>query len=1250
MTSYKYDLIAKLSDWLSLFGLGVRAKLIVLFVAIKIIPLILLALVAWRQAQLLGDDLRGHTAEIVENACRALEESAKVAVSDTVLALDDRATLEIERLTTDTAMKVADFLYSIDNEILFAASLPTDEAIYRKYITGKVRNVVKPGEWVLAPDEQSWVRKDSFEKKTHIESSIDENSNRFSYTPPVPFAYEKKPLFLEMTFIDLEGNEKIKVTTSPLVSPERKNVSLRQNTFIKAEDYFDELQSLNPGEIYVSEVIGAYVGSRVIGRYLPSTAQEAGIPFEPEKSAYAGQENPVGKKFEGLIRWATPVERNGKKIGYLTLALDHRHLMEFTDRLVPTSERYTELPDAFAGNYAFIWDYKGRSIVHPRHFSIAGYDPETGEPQVPWLEESIYEAWQESDKSYADFIGDQPVFFEQSNFKQPAAALTKAGLVGLDCRYLNFAPQCTGWFDLTKEGGSGSFVILWSGLWKLNTAGTIPYYTGRYGKSPRGFGFVAIGANVDDFHSPAMATEKELTNLLVVTDASLQDLSQKTNNSIAKNLLDTAASLTGATFVMSVVVIMVAIWLASIITRKVTYIVRGINRFQRGERDFRFNSKVKDEIGALADAFDDMADNLVDTESESLVITDLNRKICYVSKVGLKYINLTLDEVRGKDYWDISIFPPGSEYCPITALREEREAEVLYHSHTGTYLKGVASYLRSRDGTAIGYIVKTSNLTLLVQEKMEIDKQRALLDTVFTASPDLIWYKDENDRFIMVNPRFAQIANLSPSEFIGKTTTEVLPNESAIVFYENDKRASKGKSVYFSEDKIPFGDGHIEVLDVVRTPLYSRNGKYAGLLGVARDVSRRVEVEKTLRNTQGELREAVRAANAANASKSSFLARMSHEIRTPMNAIIGMGNIVARKLNLVPPPHEEIKEHVSQIELSSQHLLGIINDILDISKIEAGKIVLASEAFHVNEFIDSVKTIILPRCQEKNIAFTLHVKEDIPAFLVGDALRLRQVFINLLGNAVKFTPEGGQVTFALECLERVNAMAHMRFTISDSGIGIDKEVRDKLFMPFEQGDVSIANTYGGTGLGLAISKNIIDLLDGVIEVASGESSGTTFTISLWLPYEEGEQNVGLPRPDTLECKGRRILLVDDVELNRLIVKELLSSLDVLIEEAENGRQAVDMFLASSENYYDIILMDVQMPVMDGYEASIALRTMEREDARKVPIIAMTANAFREDVEQAMEAGMTEHLAKPIEPEKLVALLFHYIGTRPENSS
>lgn len=206
----------------------------------------------------------------------------------------------------------------------------------------------------------------------------------------------------------------------------------------------------------------------------PRGRSEAGIPFEPEQSAYAGKENPVGKRFQGIIRWAAPVVKNGKIAGYVTLALDHRHIAEFAEHgVTPSEERYSDIGDPASGNYAFIWDYKGRNIAHPRHHSIVGYDPETGEPVEPWLDKDTYAAWKASGLPFAIFSKDVPVFKNQSLDLKPAVDSIKQGRIGLDCRYLNFAPQCVGWHSLTEHGGSGSFVIFWTGLWKLTTAAAI---------------------------------------------------------------------------------------------------------------------------------------------------------------------------------------------------------------------------------------------------------------------------------------------------------------------------------------------------------------------------------------------------------------------------------------------------------------------------------------------------------------------------------------------------------------------------------------------------------------------------------------------------------------------------------------------------------------------------------------------------------------------------------------------------------
>ena len=1221
-------------------GLGMRAKLIVLFVIIKVLPLILLALVAWRQSWILGEELKARTGEITEKAYKALSETGDIAISDAVRALDNRATEDIERMSTDTARRVADFLYGRDDDITLAAGLAPDARLYADFVRHLRRNIVVQGQWELSEDGKSWVEADPGPDQSMVTSSLAEN-DRFHYRPPEKFKYESRPLYLEMTFVDLSGQERIKVTTSPLMSKELKDVSKRENTFCRAETYFKELSKLKPGEIYVSEVIGEYVGSKIIDVYTPETAAKAGIPFDPEKSAYAGKENPLGKRFKGLVRWATPVEENGRIIGYVTLALDHDHLMEFTAHLMPTEERYTEIPDASKGNYAFIWDFKGRNIVHPRHFSIAGYDAATGEPQVPWLEDRIYDAWQASGKSYTEFIKDVPTFDQQSNNNKPSLELKGQGLVGLDCRYLNFAPQCTGWFDLTQDGGSGSFLILWSGLWKLNTAAAIPYYTGQYGESKRGFGFVTIGAGLTDFHGPARATQKLLDALVGNADVELRDIASETYKSIGRNLLETATSLTVSTAIMVVLVILVAIWMASVFTRSITRLINGISRFRSGERQFRFNSPIKDEIGALADSFDEMADSLVESVSGTLTITDLNYKIIYANEDSLKHVSGSIEDVVGRPYPEFTIFPTGSKYDPIMALHEGREAEVLYYEPAERYYKAHAAYLTDKNGQAIGYIVTSNDVTEIYQEQKRIEEQRALLSTTFLSSPDIIWYKDIEGKYLAVNPRFAAVLGKVAEQINGRTVEEVVPAHLRRAFVDNDQQAIDNGMPLYTEEHLTFADGHTEVVDVVRRPIFDANGDLSGVLGVARDVSQRVTVETELRETQLELREAVEDANRANRSKSEFLARMSHEIRTPMNAIIGMTHITKRKLGDPAVPTPEILGHVQQIETSSQHLLSLLNDVLDISKIEAGKIELVDETFNLPKLISNIALIIRPRCVEKNLTFNIETQNLEAEHFISDPLRLRQVLINLLGNAVKFTPDGGAISLVVSGAARSSGKSLINFTIKDTGIGMSQEALASLFEPFEQGGHHITRNYGGTGLGLAISRNIVQLLGSDIAVRSKEGVGSEFSFSVWLIEDMAARHAEDLRSDDISVlKGKRVLLVDDVAINRIIVIEQLAAagVEMEVEEAEDGLEAVDKFATSPEGYYDIIFMDIQMPQMDGYEATQTIRAMDRRDASRVAIIAMTANAFKEDVDRALASGMNAHLAKPLEHDKLITTL------------
>ncbi|MDR1889804.1 MAG: EAL domain-containing protein [Zoogloeaceae bacterium] len=596
------------------YKLSVRVRLILVFIAIKVLPLMLLLWIAWNQTQKTADDLKAHIHTLTETSNNAIHQVGDMAIDDAIKALDERATDAIERLSTDTANRVAEFLYERDADILIAAQNAPDATAYRRFVDNKRRNLARHGKWRLNADKSAWEPETPvLPDASSAEPGSKDNVANFHYRPPTVFKSERLPLYLEMTFVGLDGKERVKVTTSDQVSPTLKDVSQRRNTFARAETYFAELKKLKPGEIYVSDVIGAYVGSPIIGPFTPAAAEKRGIAFEPEKHAYAGKENPVGKRFQGIVRWATPVVQDGKIIGWVTLALNHDHLMSFTDHIVPTEERYRDINDAFDGNYAFIWDYKGRSIVHPRHHSIVGYD-KNGEPAVPWLASEVFADWRESGKSWRRYMETAPTFVDQLQSKKAESSLTASGNVGLDCRYLNFAPQCTGWYNLADNGGSGSFLILWSGLWKLTTTSAIPYYTGQYSPAVqgnrRGFGIVTIGANVDDFHKAANASEQRLNTIIEQVGNDMKTQGKAADQALYNDMKETASNLAFSTFLLIAAVIIIALWLASYLSRRISWLNDGFNRFRMGEKHFRFRYKYQDEITSLAATFNEMADTL----------------------------------------------------------------------------------------------------------------------------------------------------------------------------------------------------------------------------------------------------------------------------------------------------------------------------------------------------------------------------------------------------------------------------------------------------------------------------------------------------------------------------------------------------------------------------------------------------------------------------------------------------------------
>lgn len=383
------------------------------------------------------------------------------------------------------------------------------------------------------------------------------------------------------------------------------------------------------------------------------------------------------------------------------------------------------------------------------------------------------------------------------------------------------------------------------------------------------------------------------------------------------------------------------------------------------------------------------------------------------------------------------------------------------------------------------------------------------------------------------------------------------------------------------------------------------------------------------------LQEALKEAQIANRSKTTFLSSMSHDIRTPMNAILGFTALLE---NNADNP-EKVHDYTRKIMSSGQHLLSLINDVLDISKIESGKVVLSIGEFDLRNVINSVEAIIRPSARDKNQHFEISVSGIEHERLIGDETRLNQILINLLSNAVKYTQEGGTINLRIIGTQNGECQ-HIRIEVEDNGYGMTPEFLETIFDSFTRAENSTTNKVQGTGLGMAITKNIVELMGGTIEVTSRMGEGSRFTVCLdFQPSEEVHEEDSAENSTETSIEGLHFLVVEDNEINSEILSELLSMEGATCEIAENGKIAVEEFMNAPSGHFNAVLMDVQMPVMNGYEATKAIRSLPRPDAVTIPIIAMTANAFAEDVKEALEAGMNAHVAKPID----MSLLCQTVG-------
>jgi len=530
---------------------------------------------------------------------------------------------------------------------------------------------------------------------------------------------------------------------------------------------------------------------------------------------------------------------------------------------------------------------------------------------------------------------------------------------------------------------------------------------------------------------------------------------------------------------------------------------------------------------------------------------------------------------------------------------------------------------------------KTATSTLLNQQKAITYTQRErerYLALLLANSPSVILFLNHSRRVEFCTEYFlTKTGTDSVGDVLGRTLTEALSGFMTAESHET----LLAQSIAAVESRTPVS------LDVAFD--FTREGKwerFTGLLVPMWDEERQVSSLMIMFHDVTELIRSREEALAASKAKSSFLSNMSHEIRTPLNAIIGM-TVIGQ--NEADPARKDYA--LNRIESASQHLLGVINDVLDISKIESGKMELSLVPFHFTKMLDRVLVVSMQKMQDKKQVFTLELDPQIPLHLVGDDQHLAQVITNILSNATKFTPDGGTIVCKVEVAACDGESCMLQISVRDSGIGMTPQEQEKLFNLFQQADAGTARKFGGSGLGLAISKRILELMGGDIWVESvkGEGSCFNFTARLGIPLTEAIEDTPIDPADDGVCDltGFTILAADDVDINLEIIFALLESTNVTMKKASDGREAVAMFSAEPHKY-DLILMDMQMPEVDGLEATRQIRAMDVPNAKEIPIIAMTANVFREDIERCVAAGMNEHLGKPIRFDEVLAILRKFL--------
>lgn len=620
---------------------------------------------------------------------------------------------------------------------------------------------------------------------------------------------------------------------------------------------------------------------------------------------------------------------------------------------------------------------------------------------------------------------------------------------------------------------------------------------------------------------------------------------------------------------------------------------------------------------------------IFDNVDDSFYCKDHNLKVVTGNLSWLNYLQAdSIDSLIGKT--DIEIFPAplGKEMYEKEqqlmtrgGVLRERQRHVQKNGNV-VYRDSVKCVMKSKTGEVLGLVGISRDVTeqvrneeSLLRAKQEAEQSASFIKAIFDNIEDQFYYKDRQSRVLGGNKAWVKTRGAKGiDDLIGKTDIDLHPAPLGQQLYDNEQRQMADGAVTRIRERHIRPDGRIEYIESVKCPMRNDKNEVIGLAGISRDISKQVENEKRLIEAQQE-------AESANKAKSAFLAMMSHEIRTPMNGVIGAASLL---MGTELTPQQE--EFVRTIEVSGENLLTIINDILDYSKIEAGKIELEKVPFNLRECIEDAFDLFVHPAAKKNVELLYYVEPDVPQTLLGDTTRLRQILVNLMGNAVKFT-ENGEVSLKVHSLitDEKQKNCHLEFAVRDTGVGIADEHKDRLFQAFTQADSSSTRKYGGTGLGLTISRRLTELMGGKIWFESEPGKGSTFFFTVALPIAAHSDQKAAHLPvETL--RGKRALIVDDNETNRWLLSDQLAQWGMISEAFEQPERALQHLMNGST--YDIALVDFQMPDMNG--SDLARKIYDLKDRKPMPLIILSSSYEHIPPDPSISA----HLSKPVKVGKL----------------